>query len=210
MFWKKKREHDRKLKLANAINDEVEKAIGDLRAFARAVNEGLCNCKYLEALIYELRWIMVRDLNYTDEELTERYNKVNKTRDELKNKLINYWSRVKANKADLKQWYEKGLPLFITMTSVENPEYGKIYAMCYEFKPDGDDKYRAYLFTNQRERGYVDTISAFEYRIDKMTEEEFENHYIIDRCSLCGLPFEDEGVEYDNSIRRLFNGQREN
>ena len=99
MFWKKKREHDRKLKLANAINDEVEKAIGDLRAFASAVNEGLCHCKYLEALIYELRWIMVRDLNYTDEELTERYNKVNKKRDELKNKLINYWSRVKANKA---------------------------------------------------------------------------------------------------------------
>ena len=81
--------------------------------------------------------------------------------------------------------------------------------MCYEIKKYEDNEFRAYLFTDSKEEGYLDTFTYFDYKIEPMTEEEFEQYYIMGRLRVCKFWDEEAAIEYDNYLRRLFHGQRE-
>lgn len=215
MFWKKKKEEKQKEKLVKVLNSAVDDAIAALNEHALSINKKLLSCTYFEWLIVSLEGLKINEQNfwwhpdsYTIEEIDERYNKVFTRAQDYKEKINAYWEKVLANITEMEIQCETGLPLFITMESLINPER-KIYAMCYEFKPyEGFEyEYKAYVFTNKCAEGYTSYISPFDYKISKMTEIEFENHYIIDRCNLHKATDENEGIEYNNSLRRLFNGQ---
>lgn len=209
MFWEKKKEEKQKEKLVKVLNNAVDDAIAALNEYALSINKKLPSCTYFEWLIMSLEGLKIQRYgSYSIEEIDKRYDKLYSMTFDYKEKINAYWEKVLANITEMEIQCETGLPLFITMESLINPEH-KIYAMCYEFKIDDtwEDMYKAYVFTNKCAEGYTSYISPFDYKISKMTETEFENHYIIDRCNLHKATDENEGIEYNNSLRRLFNGQ---
>lgn len=100
------------------------------------------------------------------------------------------------------------VPLFFTLTDLVD-ETNKRYFFCYEMKfTEKEGVYDVVVMPSNSNTSMRDTIYGAMGKIEKMTEKEFEEHYIMDRLSQKNFNSEEELVEYDNSIRRLFNGQR--
>lgn len=86
----------------------------------------------------------------------------------------------------------------------------KLYCFCYEFQvvnKDGKRIAMALITDNETERCCIKEIKAEEYKIRSMTIEEFEKNFIKERIKLQGFSKEEDIVEYDNYLRRLFNNQ---
>lgn len=86
----------------------------------------------------------------------------------------------------------------------------KLYCFCYEFQvvnKDGKRIAMALITDNETERCWIKEIKAEEYKIRSMTIEEFEKNFIKERIKLQGFSKEEDIVEYDNYLRRLFNNQ---
>ena len=87
----------------------------------------------------------------------------------------------------------------------------KLYCFCYEFQvvnKDGKRMAMALITDNETERCWIKEIKAEEYKIRSMTIEEFEENFIKERIELQGFNKEEDIVEYDNYLRRLFNNQQ--
>lgn len=87
----------------------------------------------------------------------------------------------------------------------------KLYCFCYEFQvvnKDGKRIAMALITDNETERCWIKEIKAEEYKIRSMTIEEFEKNFIKERIKLQGFSKEEDIVEYDNYLRRLFNNQQ--
>lgn len=210
---KKYKENKQKAQLIKELNRDIENCKNNLLIYAKALNEDLPksgfmfdvnwyfnSLRIMEDSELELRWHTIEELTKTKELVANLY-------DEYKNKLDIFWEKAKANKEELNSIFEKGLPLFITLTSLRSD--GKIYAMCYEIKKYDNGEFQAYLFTGDRKDGHLDTFTYFNYKIEPMTEEEFEQYYIMQRMGTTNFNSESEAIEYDNELRRLFHGQRE-
>ena len=86
----------------------------------------------------------------------------------------------------------------------------KLYCFCYEFQvvnKDGKRMAIALITDNETERCWIKEIKAEEYKIRSMTIEEFEKNFIKERIELQGFSKEEDIIEYDNYLRRLFNNQ---
>ena len=86
----------------------------------------------------------------------------------------------------------------------------KLYCFCYEFQvvnKDGKRIAMALITDNETERCWIKEIKAEEYKIRSMTIEEFEENFIKERIVIQGFSKEEDIVEYDNYLRRLFNNQ---
>ena len=86
----------------------------------------------------------------------------------------------------------------------------KLYCFCYEFQvvnKDGKRIAMALITDNETERCWIKEIKAEEYKIRSMTIEEFEKNFIKERIEFQGFSKEEDIVEYDNYLRRLFNNQ---
>ena len=86
----------------------------------------------------------------------------------------------------------------------------KLYCFCYEFQvvnKDGKRMARALITDNETGNCWIKEINAEEEKIRSMTFEEFEKNFIKERIELQGFSKEEDIVEYDNYLRRLFNNQ---
>ena len=87
----------------------------------------------------------------------------------------------------------------------------KLYCFCYEFQvvnKDGKRMAMALITDNETERCWIKEIKAEEYKIRSMTIEEFEENFIKERIAIQGFTKEEDIVEYDNYLRRLFHNQK--
>jgi len=125
----------------------------------------------------------------------------------LKSDTLKFWKKCGENKEKLDALVDK-CPLFIKMYPLDGdcpPEY----KMCYEFKKRSEGNYELYVFGTGRQDGTVLSIDCTRYAVEQMTEDEFENHYIMGRMKVSNFTDEQEAIDYDNKLRRLFHGQRE-
>ena len=208
MFRKRKEAKERE-HLIFLIEDALSECKKKVFKHAEELSEELVHCRFVwkkEWYIDNMTFTGHERKHLTCDELRDKYNEILELDKKTNAEVDAYWERVTENKEKLEKMFSDGVPLFITITDMHNQDY-KLYALCYEFKKVKDGNYKAYVFTNERESGYVEEISYLDYSIEKMTEEEFENHYIIDRCGLFRASDETEGIEYDNRLRRMFNGQ---
>ena len=86
----------------------------------------------------------------------------------------------------------------------------KLYCFCYEFQAvnkDGKRVARALITDNETKHCWIKEIKAEEYKIRSMTIEEFEENFIKERIEFQRFSKEEDIVEYDNYLRRLFNNQ---
>lgn len=86
----------------------------------------------------------------------------------------------------------------------------KLYCFCYEFQTvnkDGKRVARALITDNETEHCWIKEIKPEEDKIRSMTIEEFEKNFIKERIELQGFSKEEDIIEYDNYLRRLFNNQ---
>ena len=208
MFRKRKEQKERE-RLISLIEDALSECKKKVFKHAEELSEELLQGRvvwektwYIDNMVFS--WHERKDL--TNDELRNKYNEILDLDKKMNAEVDEYWKRATENKEKLEKMFSDGVPLFITITSMHRKDY-KWYALCYEFKKEKDGNYKAYVFTNERESGYVEEISYLDCSIEKMTEEEVENHYIIDRCALLRVSDETEGIEYDNRLRRMFNGQ---
>lgn len=209
MFRKRKEQKERE-HLISLIEDAILECRKKVMQHAVDVSEELSQGRFVWDKVWRIENMAFswHDRKYlTNDELRDKYNEILELDKKTNAEVDAYWERATENKEKMEKMFSDGVPLFITITSMHNKDY-KLYSLCYEFKKVKDGDYKAYVFTNERESGYVEEISYLDYSIEKMTEEEFENHYIIGRCELFHASDETEGIEYDNRLRRLFNGQR--
>ena len=201
-------------KAIEKFNEELDAALSDLQEYARGLDEDfgtMIGC--WDESFRKISWMRptmreVENGDVTIGDLIEKSRKLPEMVAESKKVLLSFWERAKKNITDLAEWDEAGVPLFITLSSVRHPENKKIYAMCYEFKKIDKNNYKVFIFRDDDKEGVVTTFTPFDWKINKMTEEEFEKYYIMGRMEH-GPSFDKEtdAIEYDNSIRRLFHGQ---
>lgn len=213
MLWKNRKENKKKLELVKSLNDKVESTIEDIKSFALAVDEDLADSGFVWNLEREAQNFSIYERYFSDysfDRINEKMHGLNEFQSTFRARITEYWNKVIKNKENLSNMYKEGAPLFITLS----PLWGgrkKRYAMCYEFKKNVEHEglYSAYIFAQDTEEGMVFDIDPRDFSISKMTEEEFEDNYIMGRMEVTKFYFEDEAIEYDNSIRRLFHGQRD-
>jgi hypothetical protein len=114
-----------------------------------------------------------------------------------------------ANKAALEEIHKNGCPLFIVAEPIHDYfTIEKKYLMCYEFqKSEKEGYYNVYEFSGDDAYGHVIPINYDCYSIREMTEWEFYEHYLIGRLSQRNFRNEEDAIEYDNYLRRLFHDQ---
>lgn len=128
-------------------------------------------------------------------------------RSELADWLETYKEKCIKNKKALKNAVEKRLiPPFVVMESLIDGS--RRYCFCYEFKKtETDGIYYAYIVDDRHNAAYTELVDARVTCIKEMTDNDFEQHYIIGRLSLMGFSKETDIVEYDNYLRKYFNEQ---
>ncbi len=151
-------------------------------------------------------------------EADERLKKAYSVVDTLLTNLLFYTKQCLKNKEELHRLYESGVPLFIVIEpmsigdftpSVLNHSEKNSYCFCYEFKDtENDGVYLANLMGSRCTTSLNKKIDYREVTVRPMTEFEFEHQYIMNRLNCVTFKSEEELVEFDNSIRRLFHGQR--
>ena len=87
----------------------------------------------------------------------------------------------------------------------------KLYCFCYEFQvinKDGERMAMALITDNETKHCWIKEIKPEEDKIRSMTIEEFEENFIKERTEIQGFSKEEDIVEYDNYLRRLFHNQK--
>ena len=149
---------------------------------------------------------------YTLESIVKRHNecalKVNKIVNEEIEKLTKAIEETKVSVAAFDEFVQKPSMFFV----LENIFDGnKLYCFCYEFQvinKDGKRMARALITDNETEHCWIKEIKPEEDKIQSMTLEEFEGNFLKERIEVQGFSKEEDIIEYDNYLRRLFNNQQ--
>ena len=142
--------------------------------------------------------------------IKERYKSLSDAFENSMKLIDKYAPLIQRNKEENDKLFNDGVPLFITLVPIYEENFRVKYAFCYEFKKGKEDgNYIANLLFSYSSCPENMPIKPNNYLVRKMTEEEFENHYIMDRLEYNreDLKTEEDIVKFDNSIRQLFNGQ---
>ena len=153
-------------------------------------------------------------LSYDNEELkgaVERLKKCVSRVDEIVNRELDKVAKaIEESKVSAAAFEEfvKNPSMFFVLENIFDGN--KLYCFCYEFQvinKDGERMAMALITDNETERCWIKEIKAEEYKIRSMTIEEFEKNFIKERIELQGFSKEEDIIEYDNYLRRLFNNQ---
>ena len=140
--------------------------------------------------------------------VVEQSSRVNEIVNEEIEKLTKAIEEAKVSVAAFDEFVRKPSMFFV----LENIFDGnKLYCFCYEFQAvnkDGKRTARALITDNETERCWIKEIKAEEEKIRSMTFEEFEENFLKERIEIQGFSKEEEIIEYDNYLRRLFNNQQ--
>lgn len=207
MFKKKKLQ--KLTDMANKINEAVFVAKDEIVAYAKEINPDIADSEIVWHMVLVLGWEKVEDpiRLSTTIDFDERMRSIAETKDDFKKALDVYGQKVNENKDKLNNLYKKGMPLFLKFTSLYRNTF--MYVMCYEIKQYEDGSYKAYIFSDSEAKGKVIKFCYWDYSIEPMTENEFEQFYIMGRMKVSTHYCEEDAIEYDNYLRRLFHGQRE-
>lgn len=207
MFKKKKLQ--KLADMANKINESVSDATNEIVAYAKEINPDIVDSEIVRHMVIMLDWRKVESpiRLSTTIDFDERMRSIAETKNDFKKELDAYGQKVNENKDKLNNFYKNGMPLFLKFTSLYRNTVR--YAMCYEIKQYEDGSYKAYIFSDSEEKGRVVKFCYWDYSIEPMTETEFEQFYIIGRMEVSTHYSEEDAIEYDNYLRRLFHGQRE-
>lgn len=213
-FNKEKIENAKKEQLIEEYNNSVI-AMRD-NFVIRAQEYGFDEIPAVETMIYTLNETFKESSfllsSYTLEEVKEILERRGKSLEEFKDRCLGRLESMRAhypeNVATIDKLCEDGMPLFIDIIDITDG--WRTYAFCYEFKKtDEMGVYDAFILTGTRKDPSREKIYAATHNIQPMTEDEFENHYIMSRLEWnTDLHTETDIVNYDNEIRRLFNGQQ--
>lgn len=116
-------------------------------------------------------------------------------------------SKAKENIKDLEKFLEKPSMFFVIEDIFVSTE---LFCFCYEFQvidDNGKKKAKALITDNETKHCWIKEIDFETETIRKMTMKEFENNFIKERIELQDFTKEEDIVEYDNYLRRLFNNQ---
>ena len=142
------------------------------------------------------------------EEIKNGALKVDKIINEEIEKLTKAIEESKVSIAAFEEFAQKPSMFFVLEDVFDGK---KLYCFCYEFQvvnKDGKRMAMALITDNETERCWIKEIKAEEYKIRSMTIEEFEENFIKERTEIQGFSKEEDIVEYDNYLRRLFNNQQ--
>lgn len=200
----------KKDRLYDEYEEFVEGLIGEYWDFCGELGGAeLQASSYVTHREWDIRRIEREPFSSPGDSLAIYRNAIEKRKGELTSKVSlikeqtkDFWTEANKNKESLNVM-DGNAPLFFTLTSLEDKNH-KIFCMCYEFKKVEDGLFTAYVFTNGAETGRTMEISYLEYSISPMTEEEFEKYYIMGRMNVSTYFREDDAIEYDNSVRKLF------
>ena len=148
---------------------------------------------------------------YTLESIVKTHNECASILREIVNKEIEKVAKAKegskVSAAAFEEFVRKPSMFFV----LENIFDGnKLYCFCYEFQAvnkDGKRMARALITDNETEHCWIKEIKPEEDKIRSMTFEEFEGNFLKERIELQGFSKEEDIIEYDNYLRRLFNNQ---
>ena len=116
-------------------------------------------------------------------------------------------SKAKENIKDLEKFLEKPSMFFVIEDIFVSTE---LFCFCYEFQvidDNGKKKAKALITDNETKHCWIKEIDFETETIRKMTMKEFENNFIKERVELQDFTKEEDIIEYDNYLRRLFNNQ---
>ena len=140
--------------------------------------------------------------------VVEQSSRVNEIVNEEIEKLDKAIEESKISAVAFEEFVQKPSMFFV----LENIFDGnKLYCFCYEFQvinKDGERMAMALITDNETKHCWIKEIKAEEYKIRSMTGEEFEKNFIKERIELQKFSKEEDIVEYDNYLRRLFNNQQ--
>ena len=140
--------------------------------------------------------------------VVEQSSRVNEIVNEEIEKLDKASEEFKISAAAFEEFVQNPSMFFV----LENIFDGnKLYCFCYEFQvinKDGERMAMALITDNETKHCWIKEIKAEEYKIRSMTGEEFEKNFIKERIELQEFSKEEDIVEYDNYLRRLFNNQQ--
>ena len=140
--------------------------------------------------------------------VVEQSSRVNEIVNEEIEKLTKAIEETKVSVAAFDEFVRKPSMFFV----LENIFDGnKLYCFCYEFQAvnkDGKRMARALITDNETEHCWIKEIKPEEDKIRSMTIEEFEENFIKERTEIQGFSKEEDIVEYDNYLRRLFHNQK--
>lgn len=139
--------------------------------------------------------------------VVEQSSRVNEIVNEEIEKLDKASEESKVSIAAFEEFAQKPSMFFVLEDIFDGK---KLYCFCYEFQAvnkDGKRVARALITDNETEHCRIKEIKAEEYKIRSMTIEEFEENFIKERIEFQRFSKEEDIVEYDNYLRRLFNNQ---
>ena len=205
-----RKEYDKYYKYVNEKIDYYKKYVKDNYPEYEHSN------RYTSALLL-MREVMPRacysDLlaPYTLESIVKTHNECASKLREIVNKEIEKIAKAKEESkisaAAFEEFVRKPSMFFV----LENIFDGnKLYCFCYEFQAvnkDGKRMARALITDNETEHCWIKEIKPEEDKIRSMTFEEFEGNFLKERIELQGFSKEEDIIEYDNYLRRLFNNQ---
>ena len=116
-------------------------------------------------------------------------------------------SKAKENIEDLEKFLKKPSMFFVIKDIFVSTE---LFCFCYEFQvidDNGKKKAKALITDNETKCCWIKEINFETETIREMTMKEFENDFIKERIELKEFTKEEDIVEYDNYLRRLFNNQ---
>lgn len=140
--------------------------------------------------------------------VVEQSSRVNEIVNEEIEKLTKAIEESKVSIAAFDEFVQKPSMFFVLEDIFDGK---KLYCFCYEFQvvnKDGKRVARALITDNETEHCWIKEIKAEEYKIRSMTIEEFEENFIKERIVIQGFSKEEDIVEYDNYLRRLFHNQK--
>ena len=140
--------------------------------------------------------------------VVEQSSRVNEIVNEEIEKLDKAIEESKISAVAFEEFVQKPSMFFV----LENIFDGnKLYCFCYEFQAvnkDGKRMARSLITDNETEHCWIKEIKPEEDKIRSMTIEEFEENFIKERTEIQGFSKEEDIVEYDNYLRRLFHNQK--
>ena len=168
----------------------IEKYLTDLRNRPSVRLLEHANIEFIEDVLNKLRCI-VNDMD----EYVEK----------SKVKIDNDIERAEALKETTKEFLENPKMFFVSNEYFNEEE---VYYFAYEFhvnEVNGEQRVKALVTDNETKHCWITYIDINKQYIRPMTMEEFEKYFLPERIELQDFTKEEDIIEYDNYLRRLFN-----
>jgi hypothetical protein len=229
-FWRKKKSEEQDTPSEKEVKVEYIKEIISLRnqlgEKEKELNEYATskNCRYEFSRSFEIiekyltdsryrpsvRLLESADIEYIENVLNKLrsvVNDIDEYVEKSKAKIDKDVERAEALKETTKEFLENPKMFFVSNEYFSEEED---YYFAYEFhinEVNGEQRVKALVTDNEAKHCWIAYIDINKQYIRPMTMEEFEKYFLPERIELQEFTKEEDIIEYDNYLRRLFNNQ---